>query len=269
MLIEPVIQRIRQRVLREKSSRVGILGDDTETTVYAGKSRFYVRFPAGTDSNGNTIYTSAIPIRYNPSSSVIEEVGVKVVIKIDYDGLESIKEMAVDWFDDTSIDSRSFNPASPYRVAAWVLLRNVVRGVCRAVGSVAGVASTLVTIREIPYFVSNALDRWVYTGTVEEADKVDLASYIPAVDTHRRVNVYFDTYLQEPVVTASTAQALTSGLDTTDDDECWEQVPHNEHSPLVAFELADNQSSVTNDDLIEDLRQFLNPPPVLGLENLQ
>jgi hypothetical protein len=268
MLIEPHIRRVRQKVLREKSVKVGILGNDAGTTVYTNrKSEFWVRFPAGTDSNGNTLYSTALPIRYAPSAPVIEKVGVKVLIKIDYDGHESIKEMAADWFTDNDIDSRVVNPASSYRVSGWVLLRNIVRMVTRAVGSVANVASTLLTVRENPHFTDDTLDWWNYTGTVNEADKVDLASYIPAVDTHCLVIVWFDTFQQEPYVTASTAQALTSGLDSTDYDECYAQLLHNEYIPLVAYRLADDQTGITDNDLINDLRQFMNAPRVYGFPN--
>jgi hypothetical protein len=267
MLYEPRIRRVRQQVLREKTARVGILGDDTGSTVYAGKSRYYVRFPAGTDSNGDTIYTTALPIRYAASSGILEKVGVKVLVQIDYDGHESIMRMAADWFVDNDIDSRIANASSAYRVTGWVLLRNVVRMVTRAVGSAAGTASTLLTIRENPHFVDDALDWWSYTGTVNEADKVDLAAYIPAADTHCIAIVWFDTYQQDYLVTASTAQALTSGFDSTDYDECYAQLLHNEYMPLVAYELSDAQTSVTDDNLLNDLRQFMNAPKVYGFPN--
>lgn len=259
-----VYQRARQRVIRRRRRQEAILGDGNGN-VYAGKSRYYVRLAAQTDDTGNVTYGEPLPIRYAASSSVPPLEGVEVLIMVDYDDQLSIERVKPDWFERANIDSRTFNQAEPYD--RFVYLHNVVREMTRPVGSANGAESTLITIRENPFKINDFLDWAIYGGTTRAADKPDLASYIPAAGYHRIVCVFFDEFLQEPFIVGSTAQLLTSALDSTDYDECFVQLLHNEYKPLLALKLADAQTAIDANDLVEDLRQHVNTPRVYGFPN--
>jgi hypothetical protein len=257
-------QRARQRVIRRRREIEAILGD-SNGNVYAGKSRYWVRIASQTDDDNNVTYGNPLPIRYSAASSIPPLQGVEVLLKVDYDNQLSIMRVKPNWFENANIDSRTFNQGEPQN--AWVLLKNVVRWLTRPVGSTNGTDSTLITIRENPFFVDDFLDWFSYAGTTRAADKPDLASYIPAADTQCLVCIFFDTFQQTYKVTTSTAQALTSAIDSTDYDECFAQLEHNEYVPLVALILSDNQSSIDVNDVTEDLRQFMNTPRVYGFPN--
>lgn len=257
-------QRPRQRITRRRRRQEAILGDGNGN-VYAGKSRYWVRLAAQTDGSGNVTYGEPLPIRYAAASSIPPLQGVEVLIMVDYDDQLSIERVKPDYFDRANIDSRTFNQAEPYD--RFVYLCNVVREMTRPVGSVNGAESTLITIRENPMKINDFLDWAIYGGTTRAADKPDLASYIPAADYHRIICVFFDEFLQEPFITASTAQLLTSALDSTDYDECFVQLLHNEYKPLLALKLADAQTAIDANDLLEDLRQHVNTPRIYGFPN--
>jgi len=259
-----IYQPIRQRVLRRRNYIEAILGDGSGS-VYAGKSRYWVRVKMRTDANGNVTYGQPLPMRYAAGAGIIEKEGVEVLLKVDYDDELTIERMKPDYWDRAGIDSRAFNTAAPHD--QWVYLKYVVRDLTRPVGSTASQSSTLVTIRENPFFVDDALDFYIFAGTNRAADKPDLASFIPAVDTHRLICIFFDTYQQEPLVVGSTAQALTTAIDTTDYQECFDQFLHNEYIPLLSLTLSDNQSAITINNVTEDLRQFVNAPRVYGFPN--
>ena len=126
---------------------------------------------------------------------------------------------------------------------------------------------TLITVRENPFFVDDVMDFYIYAGTTSAASKPDLASYIPAADYQRLICIFFDTYQQEPFVAGSTAQALTTAIDSTDYTECFAQLVHNEYIPLLSLVLSNNQSAIVIDNVKEDLRQFVNAPRVYGFPN--
>lgn len=184
---------------------------------------------------------------------------------VDYDDELSIERVKPDWFQRANIDSRTFNQAEPYD--HFVYLKNVVTEMTRPVGSVNGATSTLITIRENPFKIDDYLDWGTFAGTTRAADKPDLASYIPAADYHRLVVIFWDEWLEVPLITASTSQLLTSALDSTDYDECFAQLLHNEYKPLLSLKLADAQTSIDINDVVEDLRQFVNTPKIYGVPN--
>lgn len=257
-------QQARQRVYRRRHKTEAILGDGNGN-VYAGRSRYWVRMASQTDDDGNVTYGNPLPIRYVAASSIPPLQGVEVLIMVDYDNQYSIERVKPDWFERANIDSRSFNQAEPYD--RFVLLKNVVREMTRPVGSSSGADSTLITIRENPFKVNDFLDWAIYGGTPRQADKPDLASYIPIADYHRLVIVFWDEFLQEPLIVGSTAQLLTSALDSTDYDECFAQLLHNEYKPLLALTLSDAQTAITINDVAEDLRQHVNTPKIYGEPN--
>lgn len=258
------IQRRRQRIVRQRAYSKGVLGNGSGT-VYARSGYYYVRFPANTDDNGNTTYTAAIAIRYGGEGLIPAKEGVEVLVKRDIDGIPSIFRVDPDYYERAGIDSRAFNMGETF--SRWIDVRNIIRWLTRPVGSSSTADSTLVTIRENPFYVDQYMDWHAYAGTVLEASKVDLAAYIPAADYHCLAIVFFDVLQGTYAVYASTAQAIATALDSTDYDECFEQLPHQEYHPLLSIELADNQSAIDVNDVKEDLRQIMNMPQVYGFPN--
>lgn len=264
MSFQARLQRIRQQIIRQKTYAEGVLGDGSGT-VYASTGKYWVRFPAGSDTNGNVTYTAALPIRYAGEGTIPAREGIEVLVKVDYDSEMSIFRVKPDYYDRAGIDSRAFNAGES--LSKWIDVRNIIRWLARPVGSIAGALSTKLTIRENPFFVDDALEWQTYAGTVLAANKVELSTYIPVADYHCLVIVFFDTFLNTYKVAASTVQLITVALDSTDYDECWAQLDHNEYHPLVSLELGDGQASVSNDDVLEDLRQIMNSPRVMGFPN--
>lgn len=259
-----IYQPIRQRVIRKTARLEAVLGNGSGS-VYASKTRYWVRVAMRADSDGNMTYGQPLPMRYAPGYPIIEKEGVEVLLFYDHDGELSIERMKTDYFDRADIDSRSFNSASPQD--QWLYLRNVVRFLTRPVGSSATEDSTLITVRENPFFVDDVMDFYIYAGTTSAASKPDLASYIPAADYQRLICIFFDTKQQEPFVAGSTTQALTTAIDSTDLTECFAQLEHNEYIPLLSLVLSNNQSAIVIDNVKEDLRQFVNAPRVYGFPN--
>jgi hypothetical protein len=258
------IQRTRQRIYRQRSYQQGVLGNGSGT-VYASSGRYYVRFLAGTDENGNTTYTKALPMRYAGEGTIPAKEGVEVLVKRDVDGVPSIFRVAPDYYDRAGIDSRAMNMGETF--SRWIDVRNIIRWLTRPVGSDTTNTSTVVTIRENPFYVDNYMDWHAYAGTVLAATKPDLAAYIPAADYHCLAIIFFDTLQGTYAVYASTTQDIATDLDSTDYDECFAQLPHQEYHPLMSIELADNQSSVDINDVKEDLRQIMNMPQLYGFPN--
>jgi hypothetical protein len=259
-----IYQQARQRILRNRQRIEAVLGDGSGNVYTSKKSRYWVRIKQGTDSEGNVTYGNPLPMRY-AGGDIPEIAGVDVLLFYDYDGELSIERVNPTYYDDADIDSRAFNPSAQHN--QFLYLRNVVRGLTRPVGSSATVDSALVTIRELPFKVDEILDWFTYAGTPRAADKVDLTSYIPAADTHRLVCIFFDTFQQTYFVAASTAQAISSALDSTDYDECFAQLLHNEYIPLLSIELSDNNANITINNVVEDLRNFINMPRIYGFQN--
>ena len=257
-------QRSRQRVLRRRNYTEGVLGNGSGS-VYAGKSRYWVRLASQTDDNGNVTYGTALPIRYAAASSIMPIEGVEVLLQVDYDNELSIIRVKPDYFERADIDSRASNQAEPHD--QFVYLKNVVRELTRPVGSASSTDSTLITIREDPFIVNDYLDWSIYAGTPRAADKPDLASYIPAADLQRLVCVFLDSFQNDYFITASTAQVLTVDIDSTDWDECFAQLKHNEYKPLLALKLSNAQTAITVNDIVEDLRQHVNTPQIIGFAN--
>lgn len=257
------LTQARQNVLRYKE-REGVLGDGNGNPYAPGKSRYWVRFPAGVDVDGNSTYTAPRAIRYSGEGDFLAREGVEVLVRIDpHDEVETITRVVPDYPERAGFDGRILNASDT--INKWVDVKNFIRLLCRPTGSGLSTA-TKVTIRENPFHVDMFGDFSSYYGTLPD-DQPDLTSYIPSADNHCLIVVFFDFLANEPFVTASTAQALTSALDTTDYSECFAQQPHNECIPLVSLELADAQATVSNEDVIEDLRTWLPTPLIYGFPN--
>lgn len=256
------LQQVRQKVRRGQELRA-VLGNGSGNP-YAGSGRYWVRFPAGVDANGLTTYGAALPVRYGGTGQFPAKENVEVLVWRDpVDDVLSISRIAPDYPARAGFDSRILNSADG--VTRFVDVMNFIRLMCRPPGSIGGTTSTLLTVREDPFYVNEFMDWQSYAGTIAAASKIDVASLIPAADTHLLCIGWMDRYLNTPFVTVSTAQALTSDLDSTDYDECFTSVNvHNECEPLAAFELADNAGSIDINNLVEDLRNWLPSRKLYG-----
>lgn len=258
------VNRLRTAIMRNKGELECILGNSAGQ-VYAGKSRYWVRYPTGVDESGVTKYSKALPIRYAGEGAIPERKNVEVLVRIDYDNVLSVYRVHPNYYDRANIDSRTYNPIA--RSSPFMRLKNVVRWLTRPPGSDAGTPSTKITRRENPVFVDNYLDLSSDPGTILAASKPDLASFVPDVGYHCVVCVFYDTLNQEHFAAASTAQLMTVALDSTDDDECFAQLEHNEYVPLLSLVLADAQGTIDINDYRHDLRQLVNAPRVYGVPN--
>lgn len=254
--------RGRQAVKRH-DEYPGVLGNGSGNP-YAGRSRYWVRFPGGTDASGTTILSAPRAVRYAGEGIFNARSGSEVLVRKDpYDGVETITRMVPDYADRANFDTKTMNPSDP--VTKWWDVRNFIRLLNRPVGSGLS-AATKVTTRENPFHTDAFLDFSSFTGTLPSAQQ-DLAGFIPAADEHCLVVTFFDFLTNTPFARASSAQALSSALDSTDYAECFAQVPHNEVLPLTAYELANAQGSISGQDVIEDLRTWLPSPKVYGFPN--
>jgi hypothetical protein len=240
----------------------GVLGDENGN-VYASISRYWVRFPQGADANGIMTYGLARPIRY-VQGAVIAKAGIEVLVEKDrFDGIETITRMRPGYFDDAHIDSRIFNAGEP--TTKWWDSRNFIRWLNRPSGS-ASSPSTLVTTRENPFYWNDAQD-WAQFAATTPGNQLDLSSYIPAAGYHRLVITYVDILLGTTAVVGSTAKTLATALDFNDYLECRGLLPHNECMPLTAYELADAQTAIDGNDVVEELRSWIALPAVMGIPN--
>lgn len=255
-------QRERQAA-RKHDEYEGVLGDGNGN-VYASKSHYWVRFPGGTDANGNFTYSTPRPIRYGIGNVIARE-GIEVLVQEDpYDRVETITRMRLGYFTETGIDSRVMNPGDP--INKWWDSPNFIRWLNRPTGSSSGSAATLVTTRENPFYWNDFQD-WAQDAATTPANQLDLAAFIPAADTHRLVITYKNIVADTIEAVGSTAKALSTDLDFTDYTECRGLLPHNECLPLTAYELSDAQTTVDGNALVEDLRSWIALPQVLGNAN--
>lgn len=257
-----LLQRERQAD-RANDEYEGVLGNGSGNP-YAGKSHYWVRFANGTDENGLTKYSTPRPIRYLGGNIIVREDVEVLVYKHPYDGEETISTMRPGYFTETGIDSRVMNPGDP--VNKWWDSPNFIRWLNRTTGSSSGSTATLVTTRENPFYWNDALD-WAQDAATTPANQLDLASYIPAVDTHRLVITYKNVVSDTIEAVGSTAKALSTALDFDDYLECRGLLPHNECVPLTAYELADGQTAIDANALLEDLRSWIALPQVIGFPN--
>jgi len=250
------LQAARQNVKRHLEYP-GVLGSGSGNP-YAGRSKYWVRFPIGTDENGYTVYTPARPVRYAGESAIIAREGIEVLVHVDpYDGVETIPRIIPDYPGRADFDSRIMNTSDP--ITQWTDARKLIRLLARASGG----ETAQVTIQANPFHVDDFGERSTYSGTLPD-DQLDLTGIIPAVGYHALAVVFFDLLNNEPLVKVSTTQALETALDSTDYDECFTQLPHHEFIPLKSFDIGNGQTAISMLDEVEDLRTWLPTPRIYG-----
>lgn len=259
-LDSPDIGTLRRIIRRRRFKRRAVIGDENGLK-YAGRGKIWVRFRGGMNTDGNTTFEPAVKVNRG-GATFFEHVGAPVWVHYD-DGDElAIKGVDNQEADAAELDTGILNYGS--RSSRWIRLKNVVRLVARPVGTAAN-PSTLVSVRSLIYD-NDYGDLYRLEATGRQADKIDLASYIPTAGNHAVVCIFLRTVANTFQVVSSTAQSIATDIDLTDYQECFAQ-RDAETVPIQGFILGDAQTSITISDLGEDLRQFVNMPRSLGFPN--
>lgn len=249
---------------RVKDGQLAFLGDTDGTgarvEVPDAPGYVYARFQNVPDANGNATFSAPFLVR-SGNAAFQNYPGASVYVAVGYNGELEIVSANYQELTRNGIDTRTLNPL--HQQSKWVYLWQLTIGLCSAVAnSVNG--SFLVTIKKYRHYVDNIFQTF---ETGAQADKIDLAPYVPAVDMHCYAAVWVDTYANTAHVTTSTAQSLFTTLDDTDIQECVADRPPDA-IPHKLFYLSNAQGTITQQATRDvDVRQFLNTPPTWGFPN--
>jgi hypothetical protein len=248
----------------ERTELTGVLGDENNNIYVPGKNgnEVYVRLLGDTE-NGNATYQPSTTAYIR--GDYFEYPGSGVVLKYNNDG-----DLVVIGADEKQVSAAGSTLSmatlnSGSKQSKFISLDSVLRLISRPV-SRGTTDSLLVSVAQFIYdHYGNYIE---FNGTPLQADKIDLSSYMPSAGNHRLVQLWLDTYNNTVQITASTAQALTTAIDSTDYNECWSGATrYQDWLPLQSYVLKDNASTITQKDLGRDHRQFVNLPDTLGNEN--
>jgi hypothetical protein len=220
----------------------------------------YVRFPYGRDANGYTLFTPPTMAR-SSGAAYLNYPGAAVIVAVKYNNELEIVSAHYPSLDRAGINTATLNPLN--QQSKFVYPWQLTYGLASAVAT-AATASTLVMVKKFRHYVGNTLQAF---DTPLQADKIDLASYIPAADQHCYAAVWIDTYTNTAVVTTSVAQATSAKLDATDLQELVVRAASSRPAdgiPLKAFYLSNDQGTITQSSLDVDLRQWLDNPVAWG-----
>ncbi len=251
----PKGRRFRRRKQREKT-KFAILGygDGRPIAQGAGLGKVWIRFPAGADADTNTVFTPPTTVNCGVTDYFQKE-GLGVRVGYDEHGDLTIKRADERDARDSELDLRYLKNGTPEN--KWLYFRNFWPFKAQAVGS-----GTLVTVHSL-FYQDNFGDLNHFIGTQKQADKIDLASFIPTTGNHRVVALFLRSITNTIQVTGSTTQAISSALDLTDLQECFTAADANT-IPIQSFILQDGQTTIDETDAYIDLRQFINAPQRLG-----
>lgn len=129
--------------------------------------------------------------------------------------------------------------------------------------------STLVSVAQ---FIYDHYGSYVaFNGTPLQADKVDLASFVPSTGEHILVQLWLDTFNNTVQNTASTAKDINIEFVQADYDAAWlGSTRFQDWIPLQAYQINNSKgdvTTITQKELQRDHRQFVNMPDALGNEN--
>lgn len=236
-------------------------GEGARVDVPGTDDYVYVHFATGgVDENGFAIYSTP-QMAWVGNVAYPNVPGCPVYVGIGYSDILEIKAVHPRGLRQAGISARVLNPLN--QQSKFVYLWQLTMGLANAVGTTAS-ASFLVTIKSFRHYVGNIFQTFETPGP---ADMVDLEPYVPAADMHCYAAIWLDTYTNLPVVTTSTAQALTIQMDLTDIQELTVNRPADA-IPLKAFHLSNDQTSVRASAQDTELRQVLNTPQLWGFPNI-
>jgi len=173
----------------------------------------YVRFPYGKDASGRTLFTQPTMAR-SSGAAYTNYAGTAVYVAVKYNNELEIVSAHYPSMDRAGINTATLNPLN--QQSKWVYPWQLTMGLASAVAT-AFTVSTLVMVKSFRHYAGNL---FVVFETPLQADKIDLAPYIPTVNEHCYAMVWVDTYTNLPVVTTSVAQSIFTPLDATDLQEC-------------------------------------------------
>lgn len=258
-----VLERVRRLFQRRvKDGTYAVLGNGGTPNVVEVPDRMgyvYARFPDGRDASGFALYSAPFMVRCS-DVAYPNYAGAGIYVAIGYSGDMEIVSAHYPDMDSAGIDTRTLNPL--HQQAKWVYPWQLTIGLVGAVAT-SVTASTKVMVKQFRYYLSNVFQMF---ETPLEADKIDLAAFIPTIDEHCYACVWIDTYTNTAVVTASVAQSMFTPLDATDIQELVADRPPDA-MPLKAIYLSNAQATITQNVLDVDLRQFLSLPELWGFPN--
>jgi hypothetical protein len=254
-----------KKILQDRAAKAGrwvYLADNGTGNIDADTGQVYVREPGATDANGNTIGGQTYPV-YTGGRNFYVTPGSKVKIAL-RDGVLKIIDI-----DDVQAIANNQNPAALNNARPenrFFLMKNATRGRVFAVGTPAN-PSNLIGMKGLLYVDHDGVLQKL--DVTRQSTKPDLASHIPGANLEGLAIVFWRGYDNSLQIFSSTSQALGTGYDITDYQECIDQSIINEDKPLQAFKLSDGQTSIggTAGDLGEDLRGWLNLAPLAGFPN--
>lgn len=236
-------------------------GDGARVDVPGKAGYVYVHFATGgVNESGGAIYGPPVMV-YTGNAAYPNAPGMPVYVGYGYSGELEIKQAHAEGLRQAGIDARVLNPLNQQSkfVYLWQLTMGLASTVATSVTD-----SFLITVKSFRHYVGNTFQTF---ETPLEADKIDLAPYVPIADMHCYAALWLDTYTNTITVTTSTAQALNVPLDLTDVQECAVLRPADA-IPLKAFYLSDNQATIKQSALDTELRQILNAPHIWGFPNI-
>jgi hypothetical protein len=250
----------RRAAIQDKARFKGILGNHEGTLYVPGfnGNRVYVRMQGASDENGILQYQQVTIARLTGANFLMYR-DAPVLLRYDHNNNLVIDSSDYESVEQTgSLSMAVVNVANPQ--LNYVDLTDSLILLSRPT-TTASNSTTTVYVAQWLYDYHGLYHE--FAGTPLEADKVDLASYIPSAGNHRVVQLWVDTYTREIQVTASTTQALSSNIVKADYDECWAD-KYNDWIPIQSYYLADGQTSLNAQALDRDHRQWINVPSETG-----
>lgn len=258
--IQNRLDPIRRRRLDSLGFEVGIL-EAVNGSVHAGGSYYWAAVPSGLDDNGFARYSAPFMVRASSAGSpVLETRGHPILIRKAYDGVKEIVGTDAPTFESAGGNIKYFNVIRPEN--ALIYLNNVVRLQSRPISNTQ-TSSTLVNVQRSWYDDDHGfLQR--YKGTDLLAEKLDLASYIPAADKHQLTIVLLKTFDNTLQVVQGVERDLDDPMVVPDDYQDALKNRDPETIPIQAYLLRNNESYIDITSLDIDLRQFINVPRLVG-----
>jgi hypothetical protein len=261
MSVDRRLNRLRRGVRARLETWFAVLGDDVgRVDVEGTRDKVYVRFVEGTDGNGNARLSAPVVVNAGVSGSYLCAWGLGVRVGYDDYGELEVKRSDARDLRQREISPRVLNHARPDN--QFVSLAQLSLFASYAVGT-RDQPSKRVTTYPLLYLTHEGFTFW--RGSELQADKLDLAPFVPAVGQHRLACVFLSSYTNTLHVYASTPKALANAITIDDLNECWAQARDDE-MPSGSFVLVGGED-VTSKSLAFDARQLINVPTPVGYSN--
>lgn len=246
----------RRYTLNQNTTRLAVLGNDSGQADTERIGEHWARFPAGADANGKARFGPAFRVRANPNVGYIPREGFGVQLK-KINNRWTIIDVALDYLEQTGVDSRSLLANDPARAYRYI--------------------DELTDTSSRPYQMTGLkvqVQGWKYhtpdyqfkidIGT-NAATHVDLTDSVPAVeDTHRYAVVVFNVTENladnDPwQVYDGTPIDLYTPLGEADIQTAYDLFPKDEFIiPIMAYYLAYGQTRILGPKWNVDLRTAWN-----------